>query len=343
MSVNDQPGLGRPAGPAIGWAPPVPSTPVVHPVPAPITAVPSASPRRGRGRLAGVLAAAVLAGGASGAGVVVALDRSGPVAGPTIVQQRSAPSGTAAGTTEAAAAQILPSVVQVRAGRGSGSGVIIGGNHVLTNHHVVAGASSVSVVLSTGRTVRAEVVGSDRGDDIAVLRPSGGELPAAQLGVSGDLRIGQPVIAVGSPLGLTGTVTSGVVSALERRGGAEAMIQTDAPINPGNSGGPLVDFERPGDRHQHLDCHPQRTRLRQHRHRLRRPHRPRRRGRPADPGPRLVPRNLDQASRYPVGRPLQQAPEHAKGCLTGLEAHPVPRAPTRPGLTAVVTHIDDED
>jgi putative serine protease PepD len=118
-----------------------------------------------------------------------------------------------------------------------------GEGHVLTNHHVVSGASSVRLVLSSGRTVTAEVVGSDADDDIAVLRADPGDLRAARLGVSADLRIGQPVIAVGSPLGLNGTVTSGVVSALDRGATAEAMIQTDASINPGNSGGPLVDLD----------------------------------------------------------------------------------------------------
>ena len=192
-----------------------------------------------------MLAAAVLAGGASGAGVVVALDRGAPTAGPTIVQERAPANGSAsAGSTEAAASQVLPSVVQVRAGRGGGSGVVMDGEgHVLTNHHVVAGASSVRLVLSSGRTVTAEVVGSDADDDIAVLRADAGDLRAARLGVSADLRIGQPVIAVGSPLGLNGTVTSGVVSALNRGATAEAMIQTDASINPGNSGGPLVDLD----------------------------------------------------------------------------------------------------
>ena len=192
-----------------------------------------------------MLAAAVLAGGASGAGVVVALDRGAQASGPTIVQERAPANGNAAtGSTEAAARQVLPSVVQVRAGRGSGSGVVMDGEgHVLTNHHVVSGASSVRLVLSSGRTLTAEVVGSDAGDDIAVLRADAGDLRAAQLGVSADLRIGQPVIAVGSPLGLNGTVTSGVVSALDRGATAEAMIQTDASINPGNSGGPLVDLD----------------------------------------------------------------------------------------------------
>ena len=240
-------GLGTPAGPQIGWGAPKPTSGPV-PVPPPLPPAPVASPpvrSRSRPRLAAVLAAAVLAGGASGAGVVMALDRGGPTAGPTIVQERAPANGSAsAGSTEAAARQVLPSVVQVRAGRGGGSGVVMDGEgHVLTNHHVVSGASSVRLVLTSGRTVTAEVVGSDADDDIAVLRANAGDLRAARLGVSADLRIGQPVIAVGSPLGLNGTVTSGVVSALDRGATAEAMIQTDASINPGNSGGPLVDLD----------------------------------------------------------------------------------------------------
>lgn len=255
MSNNQLPGLGTPAGPPITWGPapglttppaPPPASLFVRPVvpePPPVTVAPVRDHRaRARPRLAAVVAAALLAGGVAGGGVVLATDRDDPAAGPTIVQQREAPgTGTgapAAGSTEAAAQQILPSVVQVRAGRGSGSGVVMDDQgHVLTNHHVVAGTSRVSLVLSTGRTVPATVVGSDADADIAVLQASG-DLPAARLGVSADLRIGQPVIAVGSPLGLNGTVTSGVVSALERR----SMIQTDASINPGNSGGPLVDL-----------------------------------------------------------------------------------------------------
>ena len=236
-------GLGTPAGPQIGWAAP---SPRLDRSASPSRTVASPPvPSRSRPRLAAVIAAAVLAGGASGAGVVVALDRGAPTAGPTIVQERAPANGSAsAGSTEAAASQVLPSVVQVRAGRGGGSGVVMDGEgHVLTNHHVVSGASSVRLVLSSGRTVTAEVVGSDADDDIAVLRANAGDLRAARLGVSADLRIGQPVIAVGSPLGLNGTVTSGVVSALDRGATAEAMIQTDASINPGNSGGPLVDLD----------------------------------------------------------------------------------------------------
>ena len=255
---NDSRGLGRPAGPDIRWAdppePPASGATITRTAPPsepsdPVTAVASTLPGRSSRRrvpLAAALALATLAGAASGAGVVAA-DQYWSTAPTAIVQERRAPgngSGAAAGSTEAAARAILPSVVQVRVGRASGSGVIIdAAGHVLTNHHVVAGARTVSLVLSTGRMVTAEVVGSDERNDIAVLRASGGNLPAADLGVSADLRIGQPVIAVGSPLGLNGTVTSGVVSALERRSTAAAMIQTDASINPGNSGGPLVDLD----------------------------------------------------------------------------------------------------
>ena len=252
-------GLGTPAGPDLGWAAPPPPRPIVgqspgpptSPPPAPVqppnwAAVSPARPQRRRAGIAGLLAAAVLAGGVSGAGVGFALDQ-GPVAGPTIVQERGTP---------AAAAMLPPAAPRPpprascpawsRSGRGqgSGSGVVMDDQgHVLTNHHVVAGSSTVSLVLSTGRRVTADVIGSNRDNDIAVLQARSGDLPAARLGVSADLRIGQSVIAVGSPLGLTGTVTSGVISALDRRGTAESMIQTDASINPGNSGGPLVDLD----------------------------------------------------------------------------------------------------
>ncbi|MGQ7297015.1 trypsin-like peptidase domain-containing protein [Quadrisphaera sp. KR29] len=218
----------------------------------PATSAPSAvanagtRPRRGRGLLLTAVLAA--ASGAIAASVVTGPSASGPV---TLSQTASGarvagPSGTAPagqGTTQSAAAALLPSVVQVRTTRGAGSGVVIDAEgHVLTNHHVVRGSDEVSLQDSTGAMVRADVIGSDADSDIAVLRVRGGAPPAAALGTSADLAIGQPVIAVGSPLGLNGTVTSGVISALERRSSSEAMIQTDAPINPGNSGGPLVDL-----------------------------------------------------------------------------------------------------
>jgi putative serine protease PepD len=167
----------------------------------------------------------------------------------TIVQQSTA-AGSAATRpdTEAAARAILPSVVQVQAGRSTGSGFVIDGTgHVITNQHVVDGTSRVSLLLSDGRRVSAQVVGGNEREDIAVLRIGGNAPAAAQLGTSAALRIGQPVIAVGSPLGLSGTVTAGIISAVDRTsrlgGGTRPMVQTDASINPGNSGGPLVDLQ----------------------------------------------------------------------------------------------------
>lgn len=154
------------------------------------------------------------------------------------------------GSTEAAAEAIMPSVVQVMAGGGrSGSGFGYDRRgHVITNQHVVQGRSTVRLQLHGGRTVSARVVGGSVADDIAVLRADDPQaLTAARLGRSADLRIGQSVIAVGSPLGLRGTVTAGIVSSVDRQarisGSAQRFVQTDAPINPGNSGGPLVDLD----------------------------------------------------------------------------------------------------
>jgi S1-C subfamily serine protease len=153
--------------------------------------------------------------------------------------------GQGSGTTTASAAQrVLPSVVQVRAGSRGGSGVIIDGSHVVTNGHVVVGASTVELLLEDGRSVSGRVLGADERNDIAVVEADFGGTPAAAIGSSAALQIGQPVIAVGSPLGLTGSVTAGVVSAVDRSSGnyPGPMIQTDASINQGNSGGPLVDL-----------------------------------------------------------------------------------------------------
>ena len=153
------------------------------------------------------------------------------------------------GTEETAARRVLPSVVQVRSERGTGSGFVFDREgHVMTNHHVVAGDDRVVVQLADGRQVPAEVVGGRAANDIAVLRVDPARLRPATLGRSSLLRIGQPVIAIGAPLGLRGTVTAGIVSTTDRRtklGGrsVQSVIQTDASINPGNSGGPLVNLD----------------------------------------------------------------------------------------------------
>ncbi len=239
------PGLGVPAGPDFvpGRAPHgAPPPHLLPPVPPP-----SGPPARTR-RAVPLLLAAVLAGGAGGAGTAWLVRDEG--AASTIVQQAPAPGAPAAGSadTQAAARAILPSVVQVRAGRATGSGFVLDGSgHVVTNQHVVDGASRVSLLLADGRRVQAQVVGGDEDEDIAVLRIDGGAPAAARLGTSSSLQIGQPVIAVGSPLGLSGTVTAGIISAVDRTsrlgGASRPMIQTDASINPGNSGGPLVDLQ----------------------------------------------------------------------------------------------------
>jgi S1-C subfamily serine protease len=131
---------------------------------------------------------------------------------------------------------------------GSGSGVIITPDgYIVTNSHVIEGASTVEVNLSDSTTCNTEVIGQDVATDIALLRVSGSGLPMAYLGDSDKLRVGQLAIAVGNPLGFQSAVTAGVISALGRslrsRGGRliENVIQTDAALNPGNSGGPLVD------------------------------------------------------------------------------------------------------
>ncbi|TVR41929.1 MAG: DegQ family serine endoprotease [Planctomycetota bacterium] len=131
---------------------------------------------------------------------------------------------------------------------GQGSGFIVAANgDILTNHHVVAGADRLTVTLHDGREFPATLVGSDEKSDLAVLRIEGENLPTLPLGSSAGLRVGEWVIAIGNPFGLSHTVTAGIVSAKGRsRVGIadyEDFIQTDAAINPGNSGGPLLNLD----------------------------------------------------------------------------------------------------
>jgi len=134
---------------------------------------------------------------------------------------------------------------------GMGSGTIIDSKGlVLTNNHVVGGAEKINVTLWNNAVLEGTIVGSCTAHDIAVVRVKGKNLPAAELGDSDKLRVGQRVFAIGNPFGLAGgpSVTSGVISATNRtieseRGLLENLVQTDASINPGNSGGPLVDLE----------------------------------------------------------------------------------------------------
>ncbi|AKP08325.1 Serine protease [Corynebacterium pseudotuberculosis] len=168
-----------------------------------------------------------------------------------------------AGSVQSVASQVLPSVVSImvtsEAGVSEGSGSIISEDgYVMTNNHVVAQANSnrakVSVTMNDGSTHDAEFVAGDPNTDVAVIKIKGASgLPVMNFGDSSKLQVGQQVVAIGSPLGLSATVTSGIVSALNRpvrAGGSETgqsslidAVQTDAAINPGNSGGPLVDSE----------------------------------------------------------------------------------------------------
>ena len=150
--------------------------------------------------------------------------------------------------------RVMPSIVQIRVGAsGTGSGMVIDRHgHILTNRHVIENATSIVVELPDGTTATAEVMGSDAGNDLAVIRA---ELPAESLtpatfGDSGAVRVGEPVFAIGNPFGLGFTVTSGIISGLGRESDGEpgghrirGVLQTDAAVNPGNSGGPLFNAD----------------------------------------------------------------------------------------------------
>ena len=175
------------------------------------------------------------------------------------------PSGQVANTSCLSAADIYealrPSVVEIVAtssgtgsfgqSQGEGTGVVIDTEGlVLTNYHVAGDATSLEVRFDDGTTAAAHLVGSDPGNDLALIQieGAGGELKAATMGDSSALRVGDSVLAIGNPFQLEGTLTAGIVSALGRTFGSSSntrplsnMIQTDAPVNPGNSGGPLLN------------------------------------------------------------------------------------------------------
>jgi S1-C subfamily serine protease len=165
---------------------------------------------------------------------------------------RAAATGTALdATTEHAFAVASPSVVYIKnVGVGSGSGVIYDpSGDIVTNAHVVANAQTLRVTLNNGKTYTARIVGTDTVDDLAVIHINASGLPAARFASSGSYQVAQTVLAIGSPLGFQQTVTSGLISALNRTvqepNGVYLpnAIQTSAPINPGNSGGALVTLE----------------------------------------------------------------------------------------------------
>jgi putative serine protease PepD len=226
---------------------------------------PKKTQRRAPAVIGRVLAAAVVGGGV---GAVVGAHYGGDKvvaigSGSTVV---AAPVSDPKSYT-AIAAKVLPSVVSIEVrdpnGGDTGSGFVIRSDgYILTNNHVIASAvddgATIAVTFNDGSQASGHVVGADPASDLAVVKVNKSGLQPASLGSSASVKVGDPVLAIGSPLGLSGTVTSGIVSALNRpvrtqqestnpfgSGSTDATvisaIQTDAAINPGNSGGPLVD------------------------------------------------------------------------------------------------------
>jgi putative serine protease PepD len=258
--------------------PPAPWTPGYTPPPAP------SKTTRGRGLTAAVLAGALVVGGAAGVGGAAVFHAFNDDSSTNGTSSSSSPfhaTKTAVvqdGTVEKVAQSVLPSVVKVNvtssSSSGSGSGIILSKDgKILTNNHVVSGAGdngAITVNFNDGTTRKAKVIGTDPVTDVAVIQAEGAsDLTPASLGSSDSLKVGQTVVAVGSPYGLNATVTTGIVSALNRpvsvstaedsapespfgvqpqQGQSQDLsttypaIQTDAAINPGNSGGPLVDM-----------------------------------------------------------------------------------------------------
>jgi putative serine protease PepD len=229
---------------------------------------PSGTRSPDRGGLGAGVTSAIVAGAVI---VVLVAALFGGIAGALIMSGRdsktaslpAAPAGSAvrpAGSIADIAARALPSVVTIKvtgadtAGTGSGF-VLRKDGYILTNNHVVDGAATsgkITVLFTDGKVSDAKIIGRDASYDLAVIRVDRRDLPVLALGVSSTVVVGDPVIAVGAPLGLDSTVTSGIVSALNRPvtpgGSADSTaafinaIQTDAAINPGNSGGPLLDM-----------------------------------------------------------------------------------------------------
>ena len=211
------------------------------------------------------LVAAALLGGVAAVGVWEAIDDEAPAAAaePSAAAQAVADGGLSVGDIYE---RTIPGVVEISAESqaddfgpfspggeqtATGSGFVIDQDgHVVTNQHVVAGAETVTVKFHDGEEVDARVVGTDASTDVALLElEEDVDVEPLQLGSSGGLEIGDPVIAIGSPFGLQGTVTTGIVSALDRQLRApdgftiDGAIQTDAALNHGNSGGPLLDAQ----------------------------------------------------------------------------------------------------
>ena len=298
------------------------------------------------------LAAAVIGGGVT-AGVLVGTGAVGQRKTTTIVQQAPLTSASPASESRAGGLtardiyrRAAPGVVYIRArsvqqtqspfdvfprtqeNLATGSGFVLDDKgDILTNAHVVASSLDVRVSFSDHRTVSARVIGKDADTDLAVLavNPKEVKLHPLALGNSGAVRVGDPTVAIGNPFGLERTLTTGVVSALQRRITApsgfaiEDVIQTDAAINPGNSGGPLLDATGKviGVNSQIATGE---AVGRQRRHRLRGPGRHRqaraaraRAGRPCDPGVPRHPRALVEATACSSRRSRPAHPRRRRG------------------------------
>ncbi|GAA2436294.1 S1C family serine protease [Streptomyces glaucus] len=242
------------------WAAPAPLAPLQQNG----AAVPSREQRQRRGRralAAGAVLLAVVSGGVGGV-TGAYLERNGGVGAVELPQAGKEPAGRAPGSVAGIAARALPSVVTLHVSggeeQGTGTGFVLDTRgHILTNDHVVEPAGDdgeISVTFTSGDTAEATVVGRDSGYDLAVVKVTGVRgLTPLPLGNSDNVQVGDPVVAIGAPFELDGTVTSGIISAKERpitAGGEKGdgsdvsyvdALQTDAPINPGNSGGPLLD------------------------------------------------------------------------------------------------------
>ena len=252
------------------WRDIPPAPPLGSPLPPPshtsgATTYEPVAPQRSRKKPVGIVAAAVILiigilvfatqGGTSSSDAEKVTSTtsevskgSSTVPGSTVAPGSSSPSVGAAGSPQAIAQAVGPAVVQIDDNGSIGSGVIYNKSGlILTAHHVVANSSTVTVVFADGTKVEGRVVGRQPARDLAIVAvTSEKELTAAQLADTSDLAIGQPVVALGSPFGYQASVTSGIISGLNRQLKITnltltGLIQTDAAINPGNSGGPLID------------------------------------------------------------------------------------------------------
>ena len=209
---------------------------------------PAGTGRRGRSGMVAVVVAALLAGAVAGAGTAYLVGDSSSDTPTASVPSASSAEAQARLPLQDAIAQVDGAVVQVQTPGGLGSGVVIRPRGlIITNNHVIEGASGdqVMVITADKRRVPATIAARNPSKDLAVLKPKGSVGEGIELASEPDgaLRSGDQVFAIGSPFGLQGTVTVGVVSAVNRQGDSGMrMIQTDAPINPGNSGGGLFDL-----------------------------------------------------------------------------------------------------